>query len=604
MEFMQKGGGIILKHTKKLLTITLLAFTLSSGTSSAIYAKTVKAKTKLNFTTSKNITVPVNHSYQLAVTKNDSKPVKVLWKSSDPKVIKVSKKGKVTAKKKGKAKITAYLKKNKKVKTTCTVYSGAKVKNIKLSTSKKTLEPNQIYTIKTKVSPTKAAYKKLNFSSTDTKIATVSSSGKIKAKHCGECNIIITSKDGTNIIKKLTVTVKIRAKKLHLKSTHHTLTVGDILELEPVITPSNATNQRIRYTSSDPNVVRVNSKGKITAVRAGSATVTATTRDGSNLNATCNITVQENPWNLKLASQKLNIVSSYGDTQAYHPKVMNFDKPWNGYRYWMAYTPYPAADQTKENPHITVSNDKIHWEVLDEVKSALDPLTPFEDPSKQYNSDTHLVYREDIDTLECYWRQVDDIRGTDTIFKRTTKDGRHWTDREQVLQTKTNEDGILSPAIIYEDGKYKMWTVNYFGKFPILYRESEDGYHWSKAREINLQYDNSELRSWHLDVIHTEKGYEMIVVAFKNGDNHLQMDMYYTKSTDNINYDPCITILKPSTSPVAWDNRGIYRSCFFVEDGKYYVYYSGIGYPKGIHSSRGVGLSIGSSIEDLKGYDR
>lgn len=593
-----------MKHTKKLLTVTFLALTVCSGSTSMAYAKTSKAKSKLSFTTSGTITVPVKHSYRLAVTNGEAKPVKVLYKSSNPQVIRVSKKGKVTAKEKGKATVTAYLKKNHKIKTSCTVYAGAKVKNIKLSTTKKTLEPKQTYKINTKVTPSKAAYKKLRFSSSNTKIASVSSNGKITAKRCGECEILVASKDGTNIIKKLNVTVKIRAKKLHFKTASHTLTVGDIINLDPVISPENTTDQRIKYTSSNPDIVQVTSSGKVKAVRAGSATIMGTTRDGSNKSATCQIHVQENPWNLKLASQKLNIVSSYGDTQAYHPKVLNFEKPWNGYRYWMAYTPYPAADQTKENPHITVSNDKVHWETLDEVKTALDPLTPFEDPSRQYNSDTHLVYREDIDTLECYWRQVDDIRGTDTIFKRTTKDGKHWTDREQVLQTSTGDDGILSPAIIYEDGKYKMWTINYFGKFPIRYRESEDGYHWSKPREINLQYDSDDLRSWHLDVIHTEKGYEILVVAFKEGDNHLQMNMYYTKSKDNITYNPCITVLKPSTSPVAWDNRGIYRSCFFVEDGKYYVYYSGIGYPKGIHSSRGVGLSIGSSIEDLKGYDR
>ena len=601
---MQKRGGIILKHTKKLLTVTLLALTLCSGSTSATYAKASKTKTKLSFTTSGTITVPVKHSYRLTVTNGKTKSAKILYKSSNPKIIRVSKKGKVTAKEKGKATVTAYLKKNHKIKTSCTIYAGAKVKNVKLSTTKKTLEPKQTYKINAKVTPSKAAYKKLRFSSSNTKIASVSPNGKITAKRCGECKILVTSKDGTNIVKKLNVTVKIRAKKLHFKTVSHTLTVGDIIYLDPVISPENTTDQRIRYTSSDPDIAQVTSSGKVKAVRAGSVTITGTMRDGSNKSATCQIHVQENPWNLKLASQKLNIVSSYGDTQAYHPKVLNFEKPWNGYRYWMAYTPYPAADQTKENPHITVSNDKVHWETIDEVKTALDPLTPFEDPSRQYNSDTHLVYREDIDTLECYWRQVDDIRGTDTIFKRTTKDGKHWTDREQVLQTKTGDDGILSPAIIYENGKYKMWTINYFGKFPIRYRESEDGYHWSKPREITLQYDSEDLRSWHLDVIHTEKGYEILVVAFKEGDNHLQMNMYYTKSKDNITYNPCITVLKPSTSPVAWDNRGIYRSCFFVEDGNYYVYYSGIGYPKGIHSSRGVGLSIGSSIEDLKGYDR
>ena len=36
---------------------------------------------------------------------------------------------------------------------------------------------------------------------------------------------------------------------------------------------------------------------------------------------------------------RLEIISAYGDNNGYHPKVLNFEKPWNGYKYYMAYTP-------------------------------------------------------------------------------------------------------------------------------------------------------------------------------------------------------------------------------------------------------------------------
>lgn len=312
-----------------------------------------------------------------------------------------------------------------------------------------------------------------------------------------------------------------------------------------------------------------------------------------------------NKWEKKLAPAKLDIVSSYGDKQAFHPKVLNFDKPWNGYRYWMAYTPYPGADQTKENPHVCVSNDKVHWEPFEGKGKAvaLDPLVPFEDPAKQYNSDTHLVYRKDINTLECYWRQVDNRTRIDQILKRTTKDGIHWSDAQVVLVSDARVDGILSPAILYEDGKYKMWTVNYRYKYPVLYRESKDGLHWSKPSKIQLKYPSDKLRSWHLDVIHTKKGYEMLVVAFYKGQRHREMNLYYTSSKNEHDFKKCITILKPSGKKKTWDNRGIYRSTFFVEKGNYYIYYSGIGYPKGPKSSQGVGLTYGPSVKNIHGYD-
>ena len=310
-------------------------------------------------------------------------------------------------------------------------------------------------------------------------------------------------------------------------------------------------------------------------------------------------------WERKLCRSKLNIISSYGDDQAFHPKVLNFDKPWNGYRYWMAYTPYPGADQRKENLHVCVSNDKIHWKPFEgEGKAvALDPLTPFENPDKQYNSDTHLVYRKDINTLECYWRQVDNRTQIDKIMKRTTTDGIHWSKAQNVLVSDAHTDRILSPSIIYENGRYKMWTVNCKGKYPILYRESKDGFHWSNPRKIQLKYPSNNLRSWHLDVIHTNKGYEMIVVAFINGHKHREMNLYYTSSKNEHDFKKCITILKPSQKKKTWDNRGIYRSSFFVENGTYYIYYSGIGYPKGPKSSQGVGLTYGPSVKNIHGYD-
>ena len=188
-------------------------------------------------------------------------------------------------------------------------------------------------------------------------------------------------------------------------------------------------------------------------------------------------------------------------------------------------------------------------------------------------------------------------------MKRTTTDGIHWSKAQNVLVSDARTDRILSPAIIYENGRYKMWTVNCKKKFPVLYRESKDGFHWTTPSTIQLKYPSDRLRSWHLDVIHTEKGYEMLVVAFYKGHRHREMNLYYTSSKNEHDFKKCITILKPSEKEKAWDNRGIYRSSFFVENGIYYIYYSGIGYPKGPNSSQGVGLTYGPSVKNIHGYD-
>lgn len=71
------------------------------------------------------------------------------------------------------------------------------------------------------------------------------------------------------------------------------LTVGQSDTLIATVTPDNATNKTVTWTSSDPSIATVDSNGKVTAVKAGTATITATTTDGSNLSASCVVTVAE-----------------------------------------------------------------------------------------------------------------------------------------------------------------------------------------------------------------------------------------------------------------------------------------------------------------------
>ena len=107
----------------------------------------------------------------------------------------------------------------------------------------------------------------------------------------------------------------------------------------------------------------------------------------------------------KSTRYRLNIISSYGDKEAYHPKVIAFKEKWNGYKYWMSFTPYPKGKSAKENPHIVASNDLINWEVPKGLKNPLDEVDNI--PKKRYNSDSHIVYNPDTKILSCYWRQVD-----------------------------------------------------------------------------------------------------------------------------------------------------------------------------------------------------
>ena len=75
-----------------------------------------------------------------------------------------------------------------------------------------------------------------------------------------------------------------------LSQSSESFFVGNSVSLVPTISPSNATNQNVSWNSSNENVATVDSSGKVTAVAAGTSTITVSTIDG-NFTATCDITV-------------------------------------------------------------------------------------------------------------------------------------------------------------------------------------------------------------------------------------------------------------------------------------------------------------------------
>ena len=81
------------------------------------------------------------------------------------------------------------------------------------------------------------------------------------------------------------------AAGIQLDKTSLTLTEGRIEKLTATVTPDDASNQKVLWISSNENVATVDQDGNVTAVAQGTATITATTTDGSDLSAECLVTV-------------------------------------------------------------------------------------------------------------------------------------------------------------------------------------------------------------------------------------------------------------------------------------------------------------------------
>lgn len=153
----------------------------------------------------------------------------------------------------------------------------------KLNKKSVSLNVGKTYTLK--ATGTKG---KITWTSSNKSVATVSSKGAVKAKKKGTA--VITAKYGK---KKLTckVTVKQPVKSIKLNKTSATLKKGKSLTLKATISPSNANNKAVTWTSSNKKVATVSSKGVVKAVGNGTATITVKAKDGSGKKATCKITV-------------------------------------------------------------------------------------------------------------------------------------------------------------------------------------------------------------------------------------------------------------------------------------------------------------------------
>lgn len=260
-----------------------------------------------------------------------------------------------------------------------------------------------------------------------------------------------------------------------------------------------------------------------------------------------------------------------------HPSILSFEEePWNGYRYWMAVSPYPAGDDSQENPCIFASNDLENWET---PKGLVNPLSPTPENYEKgiiYNSDPDLIYNSDTNQLECWWRYVDDKSGIMIIYRKISSDGIHWSQDEIVSLTGRKTVDYVSFSVLYEDHMYKMWSVG--SGYKVQYTQSKDAKHWDALRTMSIPFRDSQLRLWHMDMIHTDVGYEMIFVAFNKQTDPTRehMSLYYANTSDNRSISEPVLILQPSSGNT-WDNDGLYKSTFFKDsNGLYHIIYSGI----------------------------
>ncbi|MBR3372628.1 MAG: Ig-like domain-containing protein [Bacteroidaceae bacterium] len=219
---------------------------------------------------------------------------KVAWKSSNTAVVTVDENGIVTPKANGNATITATTTDGTNFSATCSVTVAITTTGISLD--KTSLSFNDVYsstsaTLKATVFPSNAANKSVTWKSSNSTVATVSSTGVVRPKGYGTATITATTSDGTNLSATCDVAVNVAAGITLDKTTLFFNPLDESQQLKATVLPESAANKTVRWTTSNSNVATVDDNGLVTPKNPGTATITATTSDGTAKEAKCAVTV-------------------------------------------------------------------------------------------------------------------------------------------------------------------------------------------------------------------------------------------------------------------------------------------------------------------------
>ena len=239
-------------------------------------AKVKLSKTKATIEKGKTLTL------KATVTPSELIDKSVKWKSSNTKVATVTSAGKVKGVGAGTATIT------------CTsVSTGAKatckvtVSYVELDKVEAILEKGKTMTLKATVYPSTLTDKTVTWESSNTRIATVTTAGKVKGVRAGTATITCTS-NATGL--KATCTVNVVKGTVTLNKTEAFIEKGKTTTLKATLTPTTLEDMSVTWTSSDKTVATVSSSGKVKGVGYGTATITCTSV-ATGVSATCQVTI-------------------------------------------------------------------------------------------------------------------------------------------------------------------------------------------------------------------------------------------------------------------------------------------------------------------------
>ncbi len=263
----------------------------------------------------------------------------ITWESSDDKILEIDENGLAKGIAVGEAKITANSDLGGfEAELQVNVFSNVPVTGVEITDGDISIPDQDTKQLSYSITPSDAGVQTVTWESSDEEVATVDANGLVTAQSVGSAEITVKTDDGGFTDKVSVEVLPVSATGISLDKTSfegYTNEDGGAALIKATITPQNATNQTIIWSSSDESLATVDDRGFVTFLENGDVTITAVAEDGG-FSASADITILTSVKGIRLNSRKETI--NVGET---------------------------FQLEGKTNPE-TASNQKVTWESSDE----------------------------------------------------------------------------------------------------------------------------------------------------------------------------------------------------------------------------------------------
>lgn len=232
------------------------------------------------------------------------------------------------------------------------------VKSITLDKTNIVMDAYSEGTLTATINPNDASIKDVIYtSSNEDAVIILDNTGKFMTLEAGTATITATALGGSGVKATCEITVSdgtIKAESVTLNTTNTTIALGSTKTLTATVLPEDATMRTVTWKSSNTEVATVDKNGVVTAVGAGTATITATAADGKGAYAECKVNVIYNTVTLTDAS------SSYSNATEATANTIKYTRTFNSTNWQALYVPFSMKYSDWSNDFEVAAINNVH----------------------------------------------------------------------------------------------------------------------------------------------------------------------------------------------------------------------------------------------------